>query len=205
MIVNHGGVHKLLGVTRLGNRHAARPITFTIGGGNSRDLTLISGDLVSGRASGLRPVTLVRAVERATKRRVLALLDSLESSTGGHGRLHVALHNVLPVGGLTGRVQVLVVAFVESLTDNALTERNVVGGAVNGDRGGCLTHRTLVNAHLVLNVRVVERTIAAKSVHTLVNGEHKLTVHHLRGADLLDSAIKRGSLKLNTVQAGREL
>ena len=94
---------------------------------------------------------------------------------------------------------------MESLTDNALTERNVVGGTVNGDRGGCLTHRTLVDGHVVFNVRVVERTIAAQSVHTLVDGEHKLTVHHLRGADLLDSAIKRGSLQLNTIQPGREL
>ena len=205
MIVNHGGVHKLLGVTRLGNRHAARPITFTIGGGNSRDLTLISGDLVSGRASGLRPVTLVRAVERATEHGVLALLDSLESSAGGHGRLHVALHNVLPVGGLTGRVQVFVVAFVESLTDNALTERNVVGGAVNGDRGGCLTHRTLVNAHVVLNKGVVECAIAAQIVHALVDGEHELTVHHLRGTNLLDRSVKSGSLQLNTIQPGREL
>ena len=205
MLVNHRDVGELLGVTNLGNGDAARPVAIAIGGSNSRDLTLIRRQLVRGSLRGLRPIRGVRAVESATERRVLALLDSLESSTGGHGRLHVALHNVLPVGGLTGRVQVLVVAFVESLTDNALTEGNVVGGTVNGDRGGCLTHRALVNAHVVFNVRVVERTIATQSVHALVDGEHELTVHHLRGADLLESTIKCGSLKLNTVQAGREL
>ena len=205
MLVNHRDVGELLGVTNLGNGDAARPVAIAIGGSNSRDLTLISGDLISGRASGLRPVTLVRAVESATERRAIALLDSLESSTGGDGRLNIALLHILSVGGLTGRVQVLVVAFVESLTDNALTEGNVVGGTVNGDRGGCLTHRTLVDGHVVFNVRVVERTIAAQSVHTLVDGEHELTVHHLRGTNLLDRSVKSGSLQLNTIQPGREL
>ena len=205
MLVNHRDVGELLGVTNLGNGDAARPVAIAIGGSNSRDLTLISGDLISGRASGLRPVTLVRAVESATERRAIALLDSLERSTGGDGRLNIALLHILSVGGLTGRVQVLVVAFVESLTDNALTEGNVVGGTVNGDRGGCLTHRTLVDGHVVFNVRVVERTIAAQSVHTLVDGEHELTVHHLRGTNLLDRSVKSGSLQLNTIQPGREL
>ena len=205
MIVNHGGVHKLLGVTRLGNRHAARPITFTIGGGNSRNLTLISGDLVSGRASGLRPVTLVRAVESATKRRAIALLDSLQRGSRGDGRLNIALLHILSVGGLTCGVQVLVVAFVESLTHDALTEGNVVGGAVNGDRGGLLTHRALVDGHVVLNKSVVECAIAAQIVHALINGEHELTVHHRRGTNLLDRSVKSGSLQLNTIQPGREL
>ena len=205
MLVNHRDVGELLGVTNLGNGDAARPVAIAIGGSNRRDLTLIRRQLVRGSLRGLRPIRGVRAVESATERRAIALLDSLQRGSRGDGRLNIALLHILSVGGLTGRVQVLVVAFVESLTDNALTERNVVGGTVNGDRGGCLTHRTLVNAHVVFNVRVVERTIATKSVHALVDGEHELTVHHLRGADLLDSAIKCGSLKLNAVQAGREL
>ena len=205
MLVNHRDVGELLGVTNLGNGDAARPVATAIGGSNRRDLTLIRRQLVRGSLRGLRPIRGVRAVERATERRAIALLDSLQRGSRGDGRLHVALHNVLPVGGLTGRVQVLVVAFVESLTDNALTERNVVGGTVNGDRGGCLTRRTLVNAHVVLNKSVVECTIAAQIVHALVDGEHELTVHHLRGTNLLDSAIKCGSLQLNTIQPGREL
>ena len=94
---------------------------------------------------------------------------------------------------------------MESLTDNALTEGNVVGGTVNGDRGGCLTHRALVNAHVVLNKSVVECAIAPQIVHALVDGEHELTARHLRGTNLLDRSVKSGSLQLNTIQPGREL
>ena len=87
---------------------------------------------------------------------------------------------------------------MERLTNNALTEANVVGGAVNGDRGGLLTHRVLRHLKIVLNKRVVERTVTAESIHTLVNGERELTVSDLRGTDLLGGAVKGGRLQFNT-------
>ena len=99
---------------------------------------------------------------------------------------------------LTSRVQVLVCAGVERLTNNALTQADVVGGAVNGDRGGLLTHRVFRHLKIVLNKRVVERTVTAESIHALVNGERELTVSDLRGTDLLGGAVKGGRLQFNT-------
>ena len=106
---------------------------------------------------------------------------------------------------LTGRVHVLVCAGVERLTNNALTQADVVRGAVNSDGRGLLTHGILVDLKIVLNKRVVERAVTAESVHTLVNGERKRRTTDLSGTDLLRATVQSGSLQLNASESGRNL
>ena len=106
---------------------------------------------------------------------------------------------------LTSRVHVLVCAGVERLTNNTLTQADVVRGAVNSDGRGLLTHGILVHLKIVLNKRVVERTVTTESVHTLINGERELRAADLSGTDLLRATVQSGSLQLNASQAGRNL
>ena len=95
---------------------------------------------------------------------------------------------------LTGRVHVLVCAGVERLTNNTLTQADVVRGAVNSDGRGLLTHGILVHLKIVLNKRVVERTVTTESVHTLINGKRERRTTDLRSADLLGGTVKGGGL-----------
>ena len=104
---------------------------------------------------------------------------------------------------LTGRVHVFVCAGVERLTNNALTQADVVCGAVNSDGGGLLAHGILVHLKIVLNKRVVERPVTTESVHTLVNGKRERRTTDLSGTDLLRATVQGGSLQLNASQAGR--
>ena len=94
---------------------------------------------------------------------------------------------------------------MERLTNDTLTEGDVIGGAVNRNGGGLLAHSVLSHRHIKLHVRVVERAVASESVHTLINGKDKLSALNLRVTDLLGRAIKSGGLQLNAGQVRRNL
>ena len=94
---------------------------------------------------------------------------------------------------------------MERLADNAAPKRHVIYRAIDRDRGRLLADGTLRGRHLKLNERVVERAISAESVYALVNGEHELVTTDRGGTNLLDTAVKGGSLQLNARQVRRSL
>ena len=94
---------------------------------------------------------------------------------------------------------------MERLADNAAPKRHVIYRAIDRDRGRLLADGILRGRHLKLNERVVERAISAESVYALVNGEHELVTTDRGGTNLLDTAVKGGSLQLNARQVRRSL